>query len=120
MEIRSLEAKPEEAGADGEGNKLPRVALHREDKAVHLFGGRTGDDQERRDVVDEEAAERGAEGAGGGEDVREGEEALAGDLLLQAGLTLCKRLNTISIVWCVAYLGDDDDHHVSGRRKRNC
>lgn len=46
----------------------------------------------------------------------EGEEALAGDLLLQAGLCLGKRQE----LWDrqpgrITYLSDDDNHYIPGR-----
>jgi len=48
--------------------------------------GRKSNNEERRDVVDEKAAEGRVEGLVAGEEVRVREEALAGYLLVYSGL----------------------------------
>jgi len=79
-------AQDEQTDCDSQGEELAGVAFDVGDEGIHAARGWEADDEDGGDVVDQEAAERGIKWAGGGEDSRPGEEALAGDFLVDACL----------------------------------
>ena len=79
-------AKFEEADSSCQCKKLPGITLDVKDKGVNISQGWKSYDENGRDVMHDEASERGIERARGREQTGIREEALASDFLVHSCL----------------------------------